>query len=439
MTTTCIIGGGYTGLVAALRLAQAGQQVTVLEATNTFGGLASGFRIEGEPIEKAYHHLFRTDTSIITLAEELGVGPQLDWHTSKTGLYYNGKLYPFAGAIDLATFSPVPFFERIRTGLIYLRLQRDAKWKKYIPVSALEWMRQHGGEHASAVIWEPLLKGKFDRYFDKVSMAWLWARIHTRANSKAKGELTEKLGYFDGGFQVFTDALTARLQELGVRLVPQAKIAAITTTEGCVHVQHELDDVPNDFDHLVATVPSYVFSKLIRDDPHADEQYHQQLTSIDYIGARILVFSSKQDLTPYYWHNINDVSLPFLVFLKHTNLIDKARYRDFNIYYVAAYYPHDTELFTMPDQQLRDLWVENLKKIFPNFDPQQIHEEHLFTFRNAQHIVDTNYEQKIPDFQTPLPNVYLSNFSQIYPEDRGTNFAVAAGESIAERILSHED
>src|SRR5690606_27908952 len=104
-----VSGGGYTGLVAALRLAQAGPRGAPLEAGSALGGLAGGFSIENAPLEKAYHHLFRTDTSIIKLAEELGVGEQLQWHTSDTGLYYNGVLHPFRGAIDLARFKPLHF------------------------------------------------------------------------------------------------------------------------------------------------------------------------------------------------------------------------------------------------------------------------------------------------------------------------------------------
>jgi hypothetical protein len=69
--------------------------------------------------------------------------------------------------------------------------------------------------------------------------------------------------------------------------------------------------------------------------------------------------------------------------------------------------------------------------MFPEFDAARIGERHVFRFRAAQHIVGTDYEEKIPAYQTPLPGVYLANFSQIFPEDRGTNFAVREGLKIA--------
>jgi len=208
--TVAIIGAGYTGLVTAYRLAQSGKKVTVLEYSGMLGGLASGFTVEGAPLERAYHHLFKTDTDIIQMAAELGIGDALQWHDSSVSLYYDGVLYPFKGALDLVRFKPLSLINRIRAGLVVLYLQQTKNWKKFQHVSAYDWMLRAAGKQVTEVIWEPLLKGKFDKYYDKVSMAWLWARIHVRAQSREAGG--EKLGYFDGGFQVFTDALVSRLR-----------------------------------------------------------------------------------------------------------------------------------------------------------------------------------------------------------------------------------
>lgn len=60
MKRVAIIGGGFTGLTAAFKLAKKGHKVTILEKGEELGGLASGFKIEGADIEKAYHHLFKT-------------------------------------------------------------------------------------------------------------------------------------------------------------------------------------------------------------------------------------------------------------------------------------------------------------------------------------------------------------------------------------------
>lgn len=429
-----IIGAGYTGLVAAYKLAQQGHAVTVLERGPVIGGLASDFKVEGSSLERAYHHLFKTDTHIIEMAEELGVGDALKWHDSSVSLYYDDTLYPFKGAFDLIKFRPLSLFNRIRAGLVVLYLQKTTNWRALQNTSAYDWMLRTAGKEVTKVIWEPLLKGKFDKYYDKVSMAWLWARIHIRAQSRETGG--EKLGYFEGGFQTFTDALSQKLTDLGVEIKTGSEIASITSTSsGKVRI-HFADNSRQTFDKCVATTPSHVFAKLVETDKQIKSSYLKKLNSINYLGARLLIFSSTQNISSYYWHNVNDLNLPFLVFINHTNLIDKKYYNGKYIYYIATYVPHDDPLFTCDDKTLEKKWFVSLKQIFPDFDTKKIREKHYFRFANAQHIVDTNYTSKLPDAKTPLRNVYLSNFSQIYPEDRGTNYAVREGKKIAELAMA---
>lgn len=431
-----VIGAGYTGLVAALRLAQAGHKVTILERSPGIGGLASDFKIEGASLERAYHHLFKTDTSIINLANELGIGDKLKWHDSSVAIYYNNRLYPFKGAVDLIKFKPLSLVNRIRAGMVVLYLQKTNNWKKFQGVTAYDWMLKFAGKKVVTVIWEPLLKGKFDKYYNRVSMAWLWARIHIRAQSReADGE---KLGYFEGGFQTFTDALTRKLKSLGVTIQNNVDIKSLNNFKQSSKVIVTLSDgLTASFDACVATVPSRVFASLIEASPAVTRSYIKELQRVEYLGARLLIFSSTQDISPYYWHNINDLNLPFLVFINHTRLVDKKHYNGLFIYYIATYVPHDHKLFSCSDNELEKLWFKGIKQIFTDFEQDKVREKHFIKFANAQHIVDINYSEHIIGKTTPLNNVFLSNFSQIYPEDRGTNYAVRDGISIAEIALKN--
>lgn len=426
-----VVGGGYTGLVAALRLAEAGKQVVVYEAGPAFGGLAGDFEIEGAALEKAYHHLFRTDKDILRLAEELGVSSRLRWLVSKQAIYYDGQVHPFAGALDLLRFKPLSLVDRLRAGVVVFYLQLERRWPRFTTVTAYDWMRKFSGPQVMRVIWEPLLRGKFHRYYDKVSMAWLWARVHIRANSKERGERQEKLGYFDGGFKVFTDALLARLGELGVELREKSPVASIASSGDGIEVELA-DRSPESFAAAVVTVPSGAFARMVVGAP---QEYLEQLRSIEYLGARLLVFSSAQNLSEAYWHNINDTEIPFVVFINHTRLVGTDAYRGYHVYYVAAYLPMDHELYLAGTEELERRWFAGITRVFPEFDPDVIREKHYFRFGNAQHVVGLDYASKIPDHRTALPGIYLANFSQIYPEDRGTNFAVRDGELIARIVL----
>jgi len=114
--------------------------------------------------------------------------------------------------------------------------------------------------------------------------------------------------------------------------------------------------------------------------------------------------------------------------------VGKNFYGGKNVYYIGAYLAPDGKVFALSDDGLAKLWFDYLPKLFPQFEANRVEEKHVFRFRAAQHIVDTEYEAKIPDCQTPLPGVFLANFSQIFPEDRGTNFAVREGIRAAKLI-----
>ncbi|MGT2485500.1 FAD-dependent oxidoreductase [Methylobacterium oryzae CBMB20] len=68
-----VIGGGFTGLAAAIRLLKAGCRVTLFEADAGLGGLAGGFDIgTGQVLERFYHHWFTNDRHVVDLVKEIG-------------------------------------------------------------------------------------------------------------------------------------------------------------------------------------------------------------------------------------------------------------------------------------------------------------------------------------------------------------------------------
>jgi protoporphyrinogen oxidase len=430
--TVAVIGGGFTGLVAAYRLARAGVNVTLFERSQSLGGLAGDFDLQGTHIEKTYHHIFRTDRDILDLADELGLAGKLIWCDSSLGIFRDGKIYPFMSPLDVLRFKPCNFFNRLRLGAVVFYLQKRKNWRGLASQSAFSWMRRACGEQAMRVIWEPLLRGKFDRYFDSVSMAWLWARIHIRANSRVSAE-AEKLGYFRGGFAIITQKLESELLKAGVKILTNSSVEELA--ESGERIKLKTGGQWQEFDRCVFTGPSSVLAQLLSDGRADLEIYRQKLKSIDYLGAVCLVFASEQDIGDFYWLNINEPGAPFLVFINHTKIVDRSLYQNKFVYYIGSYQPHDSPLFNMADEKIILLWLDYLKKIHPQFDAQQIIEKHLFKLKHAQHIVDTNYEAKISDYRTPLRGLFLANFSQIYPEDRGTNYAVREGNKIAGMVM----
>lgn len=432
MKNIAIIGGGFTGLVAARRLQAEGHKITIFESGPELGGLAASFRVEGIPLEKAYHHLFRTDRDILSLIEELGENERLDWRPSSVAIYRDGRLWSFMSAIDLIRFGACSFAGRIRTGLVALYLKKTKNWKSLEGHSAFLWMKSRCGESATNAIWGPLLKGKFAYHAGSVSMAWLWARLHVRSNSREPGE-GEKLGYIKGGFVELINALEKQLLEGGAEIHRSCPVEAIESSlEG---PRLRISGKVEAYDAALFTGSGKAFLKLT-DGAAGMDAYKKQLQSIDYLGAMCHVFTTDQNLGDHYWINVNEDDAPFLVFIQHTNLIPTTEYNGKHVYYIGAYLDQAKGRFLETEENILREWHSYLKRMYPAFEPDRIKDSYLFRFRDAQHIVDTKYQVKIPSYETSMKGVFLANFSQIYPEDRGTNFAVREGNSVSTLIES---
>lgn len=433
MKTIAIIGGGFTGLVAAKELADAGHHVTIYEGGKELGGLAACFEVAGTPIEKAYHHLFRADIAILNLIDELGLAGSLCWHGSSMAIYRSGRIWPFMSPLDLLRFGACSFAGRIRTGLVALYLKKTKNWLQFTNVAAMQWMRKYCGCSATDAIWGPLLRGKFAHNAGNVSMAWLWARLHVRSNSREPGE-GEKLGYMDGGFIKIINALEDELLAAGAAVHRNTLVKQIGH-DGIMPTL-EVCDKSLSYDAVLFTGSNNALKRLLPPDPKLDE-FRDALGKIQYLGAICHVFTSSQSLGDHYWVNVNDEDASFLVFIQHTNLIPVSNYNGRHVYYIGAYLPQDTGRFLMADSELIQEWHQYLKVIHPSFDPELIEESHLFRFKDAQHIVERGYEAKIIPYEIPLLGVFLANFTQIFPEDRGTNFAVREGRKVGKRICDY--
>ena len=134
-----------------------------------------------------------------------------------------------------------------------------------------------------------------------------------------------------------------------------------------------------------------------------------------------IVFSSTQNLGKYYWNNINDLESPFVALLQHTNLVGTKKYKGKNIYYLGTYISQKSKYFKWSDKQIINEWLNYLPNVFPEFNKKEIGQINVFKFKNAQHIVGLNYQ--VPAYKVSN-NYYRLNFAQIYPQDRGMNYAV---------------
>ena len=432
-----IIGAGAAGLAAAYELGLQGHHAAVYERADFLGGQASTFDVGGARLEKGYHHWFTSDTDIVDLTHEIGLGHQVRWIDSSVGTLWDGRIYPFVTPMDLLKFTPLSLLDRMRLGLTTLYLQRQKDFRKYEGITADEWLRRHSGKRGYEVFWGPMLRGKFgDDYYKDVGMAWMWGKVQTRVKSRGKGMVKEKLGYPIGSFGEVFDVLADRVREQGGEVHLSAAVERVDARDGGavgMRVALEGGSARDErFDAVIATTPSYLFPRLVDGLP-AD--YLRRLTDVNYMAAVLVILVLDRPLTNVYWLNVADRSIPFVAAIEHTNLIGPEHYGGKHIVYLSNYLSTDHPMFRMGHDEILREYLPHLRKINPDFNPSWIETSYHHRVGAAQPIIGTNYSERIPAHRTPFRGLYLANTTQVYPEDRGTNYSVRMGREVARMAM----
>jgi protoporphyrinogen oxidase len=419
-----IIGAGFGGLSAGYFLAKKGVQVTIFESDKLPGGLAIGFENKNWEwsLEKHYHHWFTNDESVLNLAKE--IGHEVIIKTPKTSTFVGGEILQLDSPLSLLLFNKLPIIDRIRTGLLLAYLKYTTNWKALEKVTAKSFLIKFGGKAAWKTLWDPLFSKKFSYYADQIPAAWFWARIKKR---------TQSLAYPQGGFLDFAIHLSQKLTKMGVQQYYKISVSSIEKNKDKIVVKTVKNKY--EFDKVIVTSPSFTFTKITKGLP---TDYVNRLLDLKGIGAVNLVLAlNKQFLEDgSYWLNINAKHFPFLAVVEHTNFMDKKYYGDNHLLYIGNYLPHEHEYYKKEAADLLRDFYPYMKTINPKFSMDWVNEAYIFKAPFAQPIIPLNYSSKIPAFETPIKNLYLCNIQQVYPWDRGTNYAVVNGKKVAELILN---
>ena len=398
---------------------KAGHAVVIFESAQYVGGLASGFK---EPhwdwsVEKFYHHWFQSDASMLGLIRELGFEDKVRFPRPLTVMYHEGNFFPFDSILNALRFPGLGFgLDKIRFGFVGLFLRLTNNWRALEQVTADEWMLKWAGKNVYEKMWKPLLIGKFGPFYRDVNMAWMWARIKAR---------TTRLGTFVGGFQKFADMFAERLRAMGVeirlgvpvRFIKRNPAGGLMIDAGGVE----------SFDKVLVTTSPNLMAKMCPDLP---DEYLKGLLELKSMGAVVMVLSLKQKLSEqgYYWFNLpKEAGFPFLALVEHTNFVPAENFGGDRILYAGDYLEQGHEFFSLSDEQLLEKFLPAFQKINPAFTRDWVKKVWVFKTNYAQPVPLLNHSKNIPPIQTPIEGLYFASMSQVYPWDRGTNFAVEIG------------
>lgn len=450
-----VLGAGVAGLTAGYRLAGEGHECDVYERWPGLGGEAATLDVGGGALlERYYHHLFTSDRHMADLCDEIGLEDELESWPSTVAMFAEGALHPFTTPLDLLRFRPMSLPARLRMGLAVVMLQR--RHHSVEPFEALtirEWVERNMGAQAYAKVWGPLLRGKFGDRADLISMSWLWSKLQNRRQTKGEEAKQEMLVYPRGSFESISVRLRERIEEHGGRVLIDRPAASLSRDDGgflvtggepdswrCGHDPREYPRLaePERYDGVIATVPSDIFEQLL--DPGLREavgpDYLGRLGSIEYFAALCMLLELDRRFSPFYWTNVADRDLRFIGLIEHTNLIPPERYGGRRFLYVANYLPRDDPLLELDAEELLSVYEPGLRKVNPAFSREWIRGRWLFRDPAAQPVVLPNYRERMPPLDTGVRGLVLANTTQVYPEDRGTNYAVRIADDAVRTLVA---
>jgi len=429
-----VVGGGIAGLAAAYRLQQRDHEVEVFEASEQLGGLAATYETAGDPIEKYYHHLSKSEETILELTEELGV--EIEWRYKSDAFYVEGQVHPMDKPWEILSYPYLSFYDKFRLGMLVSEIDVRG-WKPrtdtyenledFEDVPIKEFLLEHTTRGVYEYFWEPLLDAKFGSRKEDVSAAWLLGRVKFRGERDLlRGE---QLGYIEGSFGCLLDALVEAVGRENV--TTGARVTDLATSDGMI------DSLTVETDDGSARTRD-VDAAIVAAMPNVLEELTGYPCEIDFQGTVCGVLSLQRSLTDTYWLNLID-DAPFGVLIEHTNFIPEERYGGEHLYYLASYVQeYDEQLWQASDDEVKQLWLDGVADLFPHFDRQSVNWLEIARNPRTAPVYQRGYLDMVVPYdlgEEITKGVYYAGMASRaqYPE-RSLDGAIEAGYACADLI-----
>jgi protoporphyrinogen oxidase len=420
-----ILGGGIMGVCLGYFLSKKGIQVEIFEASPMLGGLAGPITLDdGTKVDRFYHAILSSDSHLRELSAELGIADQLRFRGTKMGFYYQGEIHSMNNMIEFLRFPPLGWIDRFRLGLTVLYAQFIRNWHRLESISVEKWLVRLGGQRTYQNIWLPMLKAKFDGNFDDTPATYIWSRL-VRIKSTRKGaNQKEEAGHLIGGYITLIYAMADRIKAAGGKIHLQSPVSKIVIDQNKA-TGIQIDDEVHTFDRLVSTLQPPIFQRMI---PDANKEYRDFIGQTEYLGIICPLLVLDRPLTGYWTLNITDDRIPFTGVIETTSYIDPQYVGGHHLVYLPKYTAPDSPLQKLTDEEIRELWLNYLEIMFPQFERHWIRYFLINRARYVEPLHPVNGTHLIPPIHTPIKNLYLATNAQIYP-------ALTNGESICRKAI----
>lgn len=415
-----IVGGGIMGITLAYYLSKEGVAVEVFEASETLGGLAGPLTLpDGVEVDRFYHAILSSDAQLNQLCTELGIADQMRFNETRTGFYHDGAIYSMNNIVEFLQFPPLGWIDRFRLGVTVLAAQRVRNWQELEGVSVEEWLLKLSGKNTYQNIWRPMLAAKFDGDFTNVPATWIWSRLVRVKSTRQGASQKEGAGHIIGGYITLIKAMAQRVEAAGGRIHLKTPVQEVVI-ENDAATGIRLANGVHRFDAVAVTSQVPIFRRLI---PAAAPSYHDFLAKTDYLGIVCPLLVLDRPLTGYWTLNITDARIPFTGVIETTTYIDPIYVGGHHLVYLPKYTAPGSTLITKSDDEIKAMWMENLRAMFPDFDEASVRYFLVHRERYVEPLHGLHSAHLIPAVETPVNRLFLVTTAQIYP-------ALTNGESV---------
>ena len=428
------------GLTLALRLQQQGHAVTVLEAAPAIGGLAASHTLGGWPCDRFYHVVLPADTALQALLGELGIADRLQWRTTRTGFYTDGRLRSMSSALDFLTFAPLGPVDKARLAYTVLHAARVRDWRPLEAVPVADWLQRLSGRRTFERIWLPLLRSKLGENYRETSATFIWATIARLYGARQAGAKREKFGWIAGGYAGVLARYAEHLAGRGVEIQQGKAVTAVrardvdlrTVAAGGVEVQ--LRDGPAlGFDAVALTLPTPRIAAVV---PQFTPVERARLTGVTYQGiVCVAVLLRRPPAGGYYVTNITDAGLPFTAVIDMTALIETAQVGGHALVYLPRYVAQDDPLWQASDDAVRAEFLAGLWRVHPHLGPADVLDVRVSRAREVLALTTLHYSDRwLPPVRTSVPGVFVVTSAQIAAGTLNVNETLHVAEAGAAEV-----
>ncbi|MCS7106324.1 MAG: FAD-dependent oxidoreductase, partial [Candidatus Aenigmarchaeota archaeon] len=363
------------------------------------------------------------DKTTVSFIEKLGLKNKLKRKRVSTGFIYQNKVFGFSSPFEILNF-PLSLRDKMKLAFFVLKASRKKDWKDVEKLSAKEWIVKEAGEKNYDIIFEQLIKNKFNDSPEKISAAWFGSRFAAEPSSFLK-----KFGWLEGGLQQFIDAFEKEITKNG-EIEKNVKVEKIDLKNNKLTYVKAKKKIEERYDVLISTIPPEVFLRVVS---NASQKIKEELKKIEYLSCICLCLGLKSSPTKYYWLNILDKDKPFVAFFNYTQLFEDLAPEGKSVIFLVTYLRKKDKLWEMSEKEIFSLYLKHLKKIFPGIE-KEVEWWKVNKFEHAEAIFSLGF--KNPPISKG--NVYFAGIYRIFPKIRNMASALESGIEVVEALIGEK-